>query len=91
MASKTNNTPNGQHNIVRPHETLKIYNPQQIQGKVWRKYEKQTPAMSANNRPCLDLKRIINLPIPQKHRPIKGTAPTFAINKYNHKRFLKNL
>jgi len=40
-------TPNGQHNIVRPHESLKNPCKIHIRWKIWRKYQKRSPVMSA--------------------------------------------
>jgi len=35
------------HNIVRPHESMKKTCKIYIRGKIWRKYQKRTPTMSA--------------------------------------------
>jgi len=34
------------HNFTRPHLGLRIENPEQINGNVWKKYDKVTPMMS---------------------------------------------
>jgi len=65
------------------------------------KIQKQTPAMSARiSDHVWTLKRIINLPIPQKHRPIKGTIPIydkmilnnpFQMNDWKFSQFIKSI
>jgi len=41
------------HNIVRPHESLKKPCKIHIRGKIWRKYQKRTPMMSAGITDCI--------------------------------------
>jgi len=63
------------HNFVRTHDSLKILKPTQIQGKTWKKYQKQTPLMSIGITDHIwTLKELLTYPYHiKKHQLIKGS------------------
>lgn len=63
------------HNFVKTHESLKIFKPEHIKGKIWKKYKKQTPLMSIGiTNHIWTLKELLTYPYHiKKHHPIKGS------------------